>query len=63
MKEDLKTVKSIVDSSLAGCLKVNNVLSVWSNGTKIRRYCGQDKNSTHGDDKYKRMVAILVEVD
>ncbi|WP_151035741.1 hypothetical protein [Bacillus wiedmannii] len=41
-------------------LNIVNVVSVWSNGTTIRRYAGQDKNSSKTG--YRKMVAILVEV-
>lgn len=41
-------------------LNIVNVVSVWSNGTTIRRYAGQDKNSVKAG--YRKMVAILVEV-
>ncbi|WP_199089067.1 hypothetical protein [Bacillus mycoides] len=41
-------------------LNIVNVVSVWSNGTTIRRYAGQDKNSAKTG--YRKMVAILVEV-
>lgn len=41
-------------------LNIVNVVSVWSNGTTIRRYAGQDKTSSKTG--YRKMVAILVEV-
>lgn len=44
---------------------VTAVVNVWSNGKKIRRWTGQgDQNIWHNPkDGYRRMVAILVEVD
>jgi hypothetical protein len=44
---------------------VANVVNVWSNGKKIRRWAGQGKNSTWHNprDGYRKMIAILVEVD
>lgn len=41
-------------------LNIVNVVSVWSNGTTIRRYAGQDKGNVKTG--YRKMVAILVEV-
>ncbi|MGC4375781.1 hypothetical protein WD019_02400 [Fictibacillus sp. Mic-4] len=45
-------------------LDVINVVNVWSNGKKIRRFAGQDDKSTwhNPKDGYRRMVAVLIDV-
>lgn len=44
---------------------VVNVVSAWSNGTKIRRYSGQDTESVwhNPKDGYRKMYAVLIEVE
>ena len=44
---------------------VVSVINAWSNGHKIRRYCGQDKDSVKHNPKdgYRKMYAILIEVE
>lgn len=38
-----------------------DVISVWSNGRKVRRLCGQDENSVwHPASEFRRMTAILI---
>lgn len=47
-----------------GYARVVSELTVWSNGTKIRRYQGQDKRDTvwHPKEKgFRKMTALLVE--
>lgn len=41
------------------------IIDVWSNGRKVRRYCGQDESSTwHPPSKgYRKMRAILIDVE
>lgn len=42
---------------------VVSVVSVWSNGSKIRRYSGQDEHSVwhNPKDGYRKMYAVLIE--
>lgn len=63
MKDNIK--KTVEDLGLNEKVKVVNYLNVWSNGNKVRRYVGQGKGSEwHSPEKgYKRMVAILVDID
>ncbi|QPK89852.1 hypothetical protein IEN91_05285 [Bacillus velezensis] len=60
-----KKLNNIINQDTGSKLDVINTFTVWSNGTKIRRYQGQDKNSTqhHPDKGFKKMIAILVEID
>lgn len=41
------------------------VVNVWTNGSKIRRYSGQDDSSVwhHPSDGYRKMYAVLIEKD
>ncbi|MDF1511166.1 hypothetical protein PZE06_23835 [Robertmurraya sp. DFI.2.37] len=43
--------------------EVANVVSVWSNGSKIRRYSGQGEGSVwhNPKDGYRKMYAVLIE--
>lgn len=59
-------VKEIIqEQELDNVFKINGVVNVWSDGKKIRRWAGQsDASQWHNPkDGYKKMVAILVEVD
>lgn len=44
---------------------VANVVSAWSNGSKIRRYSGQDGESIwhNPKDGYRKMYAVLIEIE
>ena len=61
--DSMRIYSALVESEQA---QVANVVNVWSNGKKIRRYQGQDKSgytvSTSADKGYRKMVAILIEV-
>lgn len=63
--KDAKDVKDKLDSiEFSDSVNVVNVVNVWSNGNKIRRYVSQDKNNDYSPENgYKKMVAILVEID
>ncbi|MEK4360842.1 hypothetical protein NYE48_27935 [Paenibacillus sp. FSL M7-1455] len=38
-----------------------DVISVWSNGKKVRRWSGQDENSAwHPAPEFRKMTAILI---
>ena len=57
-------VENIVDDiELRDHFVIHGIHSVWSNGTMIRRYQGQNEQSTKSPAKgFRKMVAILVEV-
>ncbi|HDR8453928.1 TPA: hypothetical protein QC364_000718 [Bacillus cereus] len=60
-KSNAKIVKDkIGEEGIDQMLNIANVVSVWSNGTTIRRYAGQDKSNDR--QGYRKMVAILVEM-
>lgn len=64
--KDANDVKQAIETiELCDIMDVSNVVNVWSNGSKIRRYTGQGKASTwhNPKDGYRKMVAILVEID
>ena len=64
--KDAKDVKQALETiEISDIMNVENVVNVWSNGNKIRRYTGQGENSSwhNPKDGYRKMVAILVEVD
>jgi hypothetical protein len=44
---------------------VVNVINAWSNGSKIRKYVGQDSESVwhNPKDGYRKMYAVLIEVE
>jgi hypothetical protein len=46
-------------------LDVVSFVNVWSNGKKIRKWVGQDDRCTWHNprDGYRRMVAVLVEIE
>lgn len=63
---DIKVVKEIIEEQeLENVFQINGVVNVWSDGNKIRKWAGQsDASQWHNPkDGYRRMVAILVEVD
>jgi len=63
---DLIRVRDIVeDLNINEHLDIANYVSVWSNGSKIRRYSGQGEGSEwhNPKDGYRKMIAILVEID
>ncbi|MCY7948032.1 hypothetical protein P8891_06185 [Bacillus atrophaeus] len=65
----MKNAKDVKDalkaSEISNIMNVANVVNVWSNGSKIGRYAGQGEGSSwhNPNDGYRKMVAILVEVD
>jgi hypothetical protein len=62
----LKKVKDTFEALEVGDhLEIVNYVSVWSNGNKIRRFTGQGEGSSwhNPKDGYRKMVAILVELD
>jgi hypothetical protein len=63
---DLKKVKDTLEAhEVNDHLDIVNYVSVWSNGSKIRRFTGQGEGSSwhNPKDGYRKMVAVLVEVD
>ncbi|AMW62165.1 hypothetical protein PHRODO_124 [Bacillus phage Phrodo] len=63
-KDDVKAV--IEELEVSDHMDIVGFVNIWSNGVKIRRYQGQDKlnyGETSKDKGYKKMVAILVEVE
>ncbi len=64
--KDAKDVKKALETiEIGDIMNVVNVVNVWSNGNKIRRFIGQGDGSTWHNprDGYKKMVAVLVEID
>lgn len=64
--KDAKDIKQALETiEISDIMDVANVVNVWSNGNKIRRYVGQGEDSSwhNPKDGYRKMVAILVEVD
>lgn len=57
---DKEIAKAVIDYDGAVVRSIHNV---WSNGTVVRRYQGQDKGWTNKDASkgYKRMKVIVVE--
>lgn len=64
--QHLKKVKDTIETlEVSDHLDIVNYVSVWSNGSKIRRFTGQGEGSAwhNPKDGYRKMVAILVEID
>lgn len=61
-KNDVKAV--IEELEVSDHMDIVKYIDVWSNGVSIRRYQGQGKgNNRSPENGYKKMVAILVEVE
>ncbi|QVW29035.1 phosphate starvation protein [Bacillus phage SWEP1] len=61
-KDDVKAV--IEELEVSDHMDIVKYIDVWSNGVSIRRYQGQGKgNNRSPENGYKKMVAILVEVE
>ena len=66
MMQDIRDVKDTLDAiKINDIMDIVSVVNVWSNGNKIRRYTGQGEDSEwhKPKDGYRKMVAILVEID
>lgn len=66
MNPNVKRVKDTVETfELGDHLDIVSYLNVWSNGKVVRRYTGQGEESRwhNPKDGYRKMVAILVEVE
>ncbi|AEW47445.1 hypothetical protein BCB4_0217 [Bacillus phage B4] len=65
MVHNRKDVKDVIEAlEVSDHLDIVKYIDVWSNGVTIRRWQGQGKgNNRSPENGYKKMVAILVEVE
>lgn len=66
MSSNVGRVRDTVETiELNGQLDIVSYLNVWSNGKVVRRYTGQGESSKwrNPSDGYRKIVAILVEVE